>query len=62
MSFYFISGVKEHGGECERVPDEDAEFFSMYRSEENEPSYWVRDFGSKEEAEEGIKLAIECDK
>lgn len=51
---YYVSGVRDIGGNCEIVADEEADFFSVYRRHENGESEAISDHPTRAEAEAAV--------
>lgn len=51
---YYVSGVRDLGGDCEIVADEQADFFSVYRRHPNGESEAVSDHATRAEAEAAV--------
>ena len=51
---YYVSGVRDIGGNCEIVADEEADFFSFYRRHENGKSEAISDHPTRAEAEAAV--------
>lgn len=51
---YYVSGVREADGNCEIVPDDQADFFTVYRRKANGESEAVSDHNTRAEAEANL--------
>ncbi len=51
---YYVSGVRDLGGDCEIVDDANADFFSVYRRHENGESEAISDHATRAEAEASV--------
>lgn len=55
---YFVWGVVDDGGECTRVDDADAQFWTIYRLNADGTSDALADLHSRERAEELLKALV----
>jgi len=58
---YYVEGVIEIDGTCGRVPDEDAEFFTLYERDEKGLSLCIADFTDRHSAESAMAVYQERD-
>ncbi|OIV46777.1 hypothetical protein BK025_09045 [Sodalis sp. TME1] len=61
MKKYYVSGVREYDGVCERVTDEQSEFWTVYQRIKDCTSEAMFDLCFRSEAEEVVKVLEERD-
>lgn len=61
MKKYYVSGVREYDGVCERVTDDQSKFWTVYQRLKDCSSEAMFDLCFKSEAEELVKVLEERD-